>query len=112
MKVSIRDRLEAVGASAWDGLVAASRLRSPFLSWAWQSEWARTFAAVLEAHNLSWLDPGIAAAVALDLGFGEYAAMGLFQLSHAPGVLAHGVEMIGLPLTAMPFLGDESYIHE
>ena len=45
MKVSIRDRLEAVGAPAWDGLVAASRLRSPFLSWAWQSEWARTFAA-------------------------------------------------------------------
>jgi len=45
MKVSIRDRLEAVGASAWDGLVAASRLRSPFLSWAWQCEWARTFAS-------------------------------------------------------------------
>ena len=45
MKVSVRDRLEAVGASAWDGLVATSRLRSPFLSWAWQSEWARTFAA-------------------------------------------------------------------
>lgn len=45
MKVSIRDRLEAVGAPAWDGLVAASRLRSPFLSWAWQSEWVRTFAA-------------------------------------------------------------------
>src|SRR5262249_62360381 len=45
MKVSIRDRLEAVGASAWDGLVAASRLRSPVLSWTWQSEWARTFAA-------------------------------------------------------------------
>jgi CelD/BcsL family acetyltransferase involved in cellulose biosynthesis len=45
MKVSIRDRLEAVGPAAWDGLVAASRLRSPFLSWAWQYEWARTFAA-------------------------------------------------------------------
>jgi CelD/BcsL family acetyltransferase involved in cellulose biosynthesis len=45
MKVSIRDRLEAIGAPAWDGLVAASRLRSPFLSWAWQSEWARTFAS-------------------------------------------------------------------
>jgi len=45
MKVSIRDRLEAVGAPAWDGLVASSRLRSPFLSWAWQSEWARAFAA-------------------------------------------------------------------
>ena len=45
MKVSIRDRLEAVGAPAWDGLVASSRLRSPFLSWVWQSEWARAFAA-------------------------------------------------------------------
>lgn len=45
MKVTIRDRLEAVGASAWNGLVAASRLRSPFLSWVWQCEWARTFAA-------------------------------------------------------------------
>ena len=44
MKVSIRDRLEAVGAPAWDGLVAASRLRSPFLSWTWQCEWSRTFA--------------------------------------------------------------------
>ena len=44
MKVTIRDRLEAVGAPAWDGLVAASRLRSPFLSWTWQCEWSRTFA--------------------------------------------------------------------
>jgi len=40
----IRDRLEAVGAPAWDGLVAASRLRSPFLSWTWQCEWSRTLA--------------------------------------------------------------------
>jgi CelD/BcsL family acetyltransferase involved in cellulose biosynthesis len=44
MKVSIRDRLEAIGAPAWDELVASSRLRSPFLSWAWQSEWTRAFA--------------------------------------------------------------------
>jgi CelD/BcsL family acetyltransferase involved in cellulose biosynthesis len=44
VKVSIRDRLEAVGAHAWDGLVAASHLRSPFLSWTWQCEWSRTFA--------------------------------------------------------------------
>ena len=40
----IRDRLDAVGARAWDDLVAASRLRSPFLSWTWQCEWSRTFA--------------------------------------------------------------------
>jgi CelD/BcsL family acetyltransferase involved in cellulose biosynthesis len=44
VKVSIRDQLEAVGPAAWDDLVAASRLRSPFLSWTWQCEWSRTFA--------------------------------------------------------------------
>jgi CelD/BcsL family acetyltransferase involved in cellulose biosynthesis len=44
MKVLVHDRLEAVGAPAWDRLVAATRLRSPFLSWTWQSEWARVFA--------------------------------------------------------------------
>src|SRR3989442_9842027 len=45
MKVLVRERLEAVGAPAWDGLVAATGLRSPFLSWTWQREWARVFAA-------------------------------------------------------------------
>jgi len=44
MKVLIYDRLEAIGASAWDELVAATRLRSPFLSWTWQHEWAQAFA--------------------------------------------------------------------
>jgi len=44
MKVLVLDRLEAVGAPAWDRLVAATRLRSPFLSWTWQCEWTRTFA--------------------------------------------------------------------
>ena len=44
MKVLVHDRVEAVGATAWDRLVATTRLRSPFLSWTWQSEWARVFA--------------------------------------------------------------------
>lgn len=44
MKVLVHDRVEAVGATAWDGLVAATRQRSPFLSWTWQSEWAGVFA--------------------------------------------------------------------
>jgi len=44
MKVLLRDRLEAVGATAWDGLVAAARLRSPFLSWTWQALWVQAFA--------------------------------------------------------------------
>ena len=45
VKVEVADRLDAVGAAAWDRLHAATRLRSPFLSWIWQSHWARAFAA-------------------------------------------------------------------
>ena len=45
MKVQTQDRLEAVGAAAWDALVDATRLRSPFLRWTWQREWVRAFAA-------------------------------------------------------------------
>jgi CelD/BcsL family acetyltransferase involved in cellulose biosynthesis len=36
--------LEAVGATAWRDLHAATRLRSPFLSFTWQREWVRAFA--------------------------------------------------------------------
>ena len=44
MKTEILDDLDAVGPAAWQALHAASALRSPFLSWTWQSEWARAFA--------------------------------------------------------------------
>ncbi|HSE91769.1 MAG TPA: GNAT family N-acetyltransferase [Methylomirabilota bacterium] len=44
MKIALHDRLEAVGPPAWDALHRRTRLRSPFLTWTWQSEWARTFA--------------------------------------------------------------------
>lgn len=45
MKVEVHDRFEAVAPAEWDRLVGASRLRSPFLTWTWQAEWARAFAA-------------------------------------------------------------------
>jgi CelD/BcsL family acetyltransferase involved in cellulose biosynthesis len=45
VKTEILEDLDAVGASAWQAVHAASALRSPFLSWTWQSEWARAFAA-------------------------------------------------------------------
>ncbi len=45
MKVEVHDRFEAVAPTEWDRLVGASRLRSPFLTWTWQAEWARAFAA-------------------------------------------------------------------
>jgi CelD/BcsL family acetyltransferase involved in cellulose biosynthesis len=45
VKVVLHHRLEAVGRTAWERLRAAARLRAPFTSWAWQTEWLRTFAA-------------------------------------------------------------------
>ena len=44
MKTEILENLDAVGPAAWQALHAASALRSPFLTWTWQSEWARVFA--------------------------------------------------------------------
>jgi CelD/BcsL family acetyltransferase involved in cellulose biosynthesis len=45
VKVDVHDRLEAIGPVAWSALVERTRLRSPFLSWIWQRESVRTFAA-------------------------------------------------------------------
>jgi CelD/BcsL family acetyltransferase involved in cellulose biosynthesis len=45
VKVEVLERLDAVGPAAWQTLHAATALRSPFLTWIWQSEWARAFAA-------------------------------------------------------------------
>jgi CelD/BcsL family acetyltransferase involved in cellulose biosynthesis len=44
VKVESADQLDSVGPEAWDALLAASRLRSPFLSWTWQAHWTATFA--------------------------------------------------------------------
>jgi CelD/BcsL family acetyltransferase involved in cellulose biosynthesis len=44
VKVESADHLESVGPEAWDALLAASRLRSPFLSWTWQAHWTAAFA--------------------------------------------------------------------
>jgi CelD/BcsL family acetyltransferase involved in cellulose biosynthesis len=43
LKVDVHDSFEAVGAAAWDALHAVSRLRSPFLTFTWQWQWARAF---------------------------------------------------------------------
>ena len=44
MKITIHDRLDAVGSLPWDALLTGARLRSPFLSELWQREWVRAFA--------------------------------------------------------------------
>jgi CelD/BcsL family acetyltransferase involved in cellulose biosynthesis len=45
VKVEILEGLDAVGPTAWQALHASTALRSPFMSWTWQSEWARAFAS-------------------------------------------------------------------
>ncbi len=44
MKVIAHRGFQDIGAAAWSRLHARSRLRSPFLTWAWQTEWVRAFA--------------------------------------------------------------------
>lgn len=51
----------------------------------------------------------LAAAIFLDLDFHPRHGPGLFQLLSAPGLLAHGIEMMNKPLSAMPFVDDENY---
>lgn len=74
--------------------------------------WGNDFAASLNHQSMGWLTPGIAAATLADLGFHPRFGAGLFQLLCAPGLLAHGLEMVTKPITAMPFPGDDNYIIE
>ena len=52
---------------------------------------------------------GLAAAVFLDLGFHPRYGAALTQWLAAPGLLAHGLEYANKPLTAMPFVAEDSY---
>ena len=72
--------------------------------------WGDTFARAISPHRLGWLSTGIAAAVFCDLGFHPRAGAGLYQLLCAPGTLAHGLEVINKPITAMPFLDEDHFV--
>jgi citrate synthase len=78
--------------------------------------WAVTFARAVSAAGagarLGWLAPGVAAACFLDLGFDDTHAVALFQWFCAPGLVAHGNELIDEPLTRMPFPSDDDYTLE
>jgi CelD/BcsL family acetyltransferase involved in cellulose biosynthesis len=43
VKIDLHDTLDTVGPEAWEALHADSRLRSPFLTWTWQSQWLAVF---------------------------------------------------------------------
>ena len=51
----------------------------------------------------------MAAAIASELGFGATAGGMLYQLASLPGLMAHGLEMAGQGITAMPFIPDQHY---
>jgi citrate synthase len=55
--------------------------------------------------------PGLASAILLDLGFHPRMGCGIYQMLSAPGLLAHGLEMMNKPLSYMPFVKDENYHH-
>lgn len=74
--------------------------------------WGQQFAAALAVHNAGWRITGVAAVVLADLGFSPRSGAALFQLLGAPGLLAHGLEMAGKPIFAMPFVSDENYVVE
>ncbi len=74
--------------------------------------WGVAFASGMRSSNLGWQMPGIAAAMFTELGFTPNVGAGLFQLASSPGLLAHGIEMSGKPITEMPFVSDDHYHYE
>lgn len=72
--------------------------------------WGSRFVEEIKPHDMGWLSTGITAAVLCDLGFSPFSGAGLFQIISAPGLLAHGLEFIYKPVTAMPFLDENHYV--
>lgn len=73
--------------------------------------WGNDFAKVIKDSNQGWLRTGVAAAAMVDLGFKPDTGACFYQFAAAPGLLAHGLEMAGKPITAMPFVPDEKYCY-
>ncbi len=74
--------------------------------------WAAKFSDELAINNAGILMPGVAAACFAESGFSAKQGAALFQLICAPGLLAHGLEYLGKPTTAVPFTPDEDYFIE
>jgi citrate synthase len=74
-------------------------------------QWAKEFSGALNAANNEWhwLREGIFAAVCCDLNIPKIMAAALYQLCHAPGLIAHGFEHEGSPTTVLPFVSDDDY---
>lgn len=71
--------------------------------------WGQLFVDAMATAGCGWLEPGVAAAVCVDLGFAPRTAGVLYQMAALPGLLAHGIEMGRQGLQAFPFVPDELY---
>lgn len=71
--------------------------------------WAMSMQQQLKAHGQGLLMSGVAAVAFSALDFSPREGAGLYQFAAAPGLLAHGLEMAGQPITAMPFIPDKNY---
>lgn len=74
--------------------------------------WGKRFAEAMAPMSAGWHLTGVAAAMFVELGFTPNAGAGLYQLAACPGLLAHGIELSGKPITAMPFASDDNYHYE
>ncbi len=74
--------------------------------------WGMAFVSGLESANAGWRITGLAAAMFTELGLPPNVGAGLFQLASSPGLLAHGIELSGKPVTDMPFISDSRYHYE
>lgn len=74
--------------------------------------WAAACDRALAPHGVGWLSPGVAAACFHDLGLSALHAVAVYQWACAPGLIAHGNELLGAPLTRMPFPSDADYVVE
>jgi citrate synthase len=72
-------------------------------------KWGEKLSRKLAHRGEGWLMTGVAAAAFIDLQIPVHLGGPLFQLMSAPGILAHGAELIKKPITAMPFVSDEQY---
>lgn len=71
--------------------------------------WANAFARALAPGGCGWLQPGLAAACLLELGFAPRATGLVYQFASLPGLIAHALETAGRGITAMPFVSEDRY---
>jgi CelD/BcsL family acetyltransferase involved in cellulose biosynthesis len=93
VKVESADQLESVGSDAWDALLAAARLRSPFLSWSWQVHWTAAFAADrrLDVRKVTDADGALVAVLPLyEAARGTLELIGGADVSDYLDLLARG----------------------